>query len=696
MSFRIGALILVGCVTNASPAAIQAIQKTEPPVFGAFVTLVAVPVFVTDKNGKAVAGLKAEDFEVEDGGKRVPIVAFQAVDVDAPATPQELDEHADLPVAMQAEAPRQILLLIDQQFSPKAGLFFSRKAALAYVRDSLAPRDLVAVATSGPSGIRMRTNFTSDHAYVARMIGGTGSTGSIGSDPLGLSGGVPALGGANASADSEFAEQDAAAQLADADIYRHQVRNFLASLLNLVQALSPLRGRKQIVLLSGGFSQSVWDQAPGKDNRAEGEPLFAVMQQIFRAAGEADVVIHAVSLMGIEGPIDLGSPTGQRASRSVDGPPTARSALNEDSGRGTLFTMAKSTGGSFILPSNNYDRALREVDQISRHSYVIAFEAADPGAREGKPRSLKVRVRRGGLSVSHRPTYAPPSPVKATDAAVRAQATEAISKGLSGGALRLHLATLPYRDQDGKTSVHVVLQVDGAALSEAAQGKELAVQVYGYAMREGGALDSLSLNTSFDLARSGDAIRRSGLRVVTVLPVSPGPADLRFFVRTGASGLTGSIQRNVMIPAFTGGQTVLSAPLFTAPIGGRVVVPFQPANRPHIEVPFRLGGEAFVPETSVSLASGWAREVCVFVWRSRTGPTAPLEVTGEIVKSGMSLPLRIEGPPKVVSDPDGFDRYVFTVAPPEAPPGAYSLGLSFRDPSTGLVTRTETGITLRK
>jgi hypothetical protein len=216
-------------------------------------------------------------------------------------------------------------------------------------------------------------------------------------------------------------------------------------------------------------------------------------------------------------------------------------------------------------------------------------------------------------------------------------------------------------------------------------------------MGEGRVLDSLALSTSLDLSKLGTAVKSSGIRVLMAFRASPGVLDLRFFVRAGAPGVSGSIQQNVALPAFVDGGLVLSTPMFTLPPAGKVVVPFQPRNRPQLETPFRLGGEAFVPDASATLTPGRARDACVFVWRARTDATPPLELKGEIERRGEApLPVRIEGAPRVLPDPDGFDRYVVKVVPPSAEAGTYTLRLTFVEPGTGIATRSETGIELER
>jgi hypothetical protein len=132
------------------------------------------------------------------------------------------------------------------------------------------------------------------------------------------------------------------------------------------------------------------------------------------------------------------------------------------------------------------------------------------------------------------------------------------------------------------------------------------------------------------------------------------------------------------------------------PPTGRVAVPVPTRGGLQLEIPFRLGSAAFVPER-VALEPGRARELCVFVRRLRTGLSDPLAVTGKITRPGEApLPLHIDGVPRVVPDADGFDRYVVTIVPPEATPGAYALRMTFRDPGTGLTARSKTQIVLER
>jgi VWFA-related protein len=695
-------VVLSGAFSLALGA--QTPQTRQPPVFGVGVTLVAVPVFVTDKSGKGVGGLTVEDFEVEDGGKRVPVVAFQAIDVDAPVNAEaERAAAAELPLAVQAAAARQFMLLIDSRFSPTKGLYFGKEAAASYVRESLAPEDLVAVATTGAAGLRVHTNFTRDHKYVADVIGDISTGGMPGSDPLGfssngLSGGLGSMvsdpldmgsgmsagAGAGNKADAELEVQDALRAQADARGAQNSALGFLGDLEVLVHRLAPFRGRKQIVLFSGGFAEGLWLYSDGRG------ALLSKMKEIFRDAGRADVVINSVDLNGITEAIDL---TGQASLNEIgrvsDRPQMPPS--RESPGRGTLIALSLNTGGQAIRPGNDFKKAFGEVDRISRHSYVIAFEASEADGGNNRPRRLKVKLRRPGLTVSHRPEYSLATPRLASASDVQGQAREAIAKGLSGGPLRLRLTTLPYRDTAGKPSLNAVLQIGGTALADAAQGKEMAMQVYGYAMAAGRVLDGIAFNTSIDLSKFGTAVRSEGLSIVTAFPASSGDVDLRFFVRAGGSEVTGSIQRNVAVPAFAADERVLSAPMFPLPVGGQVVFPFQPKGRPQIKIPFYVGEDRFLPDAAVILKPGQPRDACVFVWRDREGTTVPFNVTAELVRPGQSpLPVRIQGAPRVVPDSDGFDRYVVSIVPPNAVAGDYALRLTFVEPLTGKTSHTET------
>jgi VWFA-related protein len=661
------ALLLQGA---APPATADTDRARQPPVFEAGVALVAVPVFVTDKDGKAVAGLQARDFEVFDGKQRVEIAAFQAVDVDALREPD-----ARLPVAVQAVMARQFVLLFDLQFSDAFGLFRTRKAAARFVRESLAPTDLVAVAVFGFEGLKFLTNFGTEREPIARAIDSLGMVQAVANaqSTTGGGGAVSGSGGRMAGlADSELSAQ---ARLMGASIggnYSMQVFDFFSSLRELAQTLSPLRGRKQVVLFTGGFST--------------GWPREA--EDTLRAVRESDIVIHTVSTHGIRGPVDVASPTGLDETPG-DHPGGFRGLSYRREARAAL---AGETGGRDIMPTNNFGVALREVDQVSRHYYVLAFNPADPSARPGRPRELRVSVQGRGLTVSHRSAYVVTPPSSVPDAQARLSPAEALAKGLSSDGAGLHLVALPYRAPGGAPSIPAVFHIEPRALPAVGDTGSLRLEVHGYAVADGRVLDSLHFETRADLAKLGASLRRDGLRVVTTFVAAPGPVDVRFAVRAGDTGEIASIRRRVEVPSFGAGDSVLSAPLLTLPLQGRVAFPMRTVNGAALEVPFQLGADRFVADDG-PLRSGQARDVCMFVWPASPGPA--LEVTAEMDGGeGPALPVRLEGAPRVVRDADGFDRYVVTLVPPPAPPGSYRLRLTLRDAATGRLARSEGEVAL--
>jgi VWFA-related protein len=695
-------------IALALPVGAQSPKAQEIPVYGVGVGVVAVPVFVTDRNGKAVPGLTAEDFEVEDQGRKAEVVAFQAVDVGV-ATPA-----AAAGTVVQAAARRQFLLLFDLMFSTPTGLMRAREAAMRFVDDSFAPSDLAAAATFGQTGVQLLVGFTSDRGQLARAISGLGmvETQRL-RDPLGLAYdlGVPREGpGLGAPADARdrrqaemleylrgIAQQQAKAEQA---VYRQRVDGFLTGFEDLSRALGSLQGRKQVILLSSGFDSSVLGGASGQEaqdaSRAvtegrlwdvQSERYFGdsaardALDQLFRTLAASDTVVHSVDVTGLAagGAVDEGAP-GRLAQ-----------------GRDTLAQLASNTGGRFVKDANDLSAGLAEVLDASRYFYVLAFEPSEPGKKLDRLRKLKVRVKRAGLEVSHRRGYVLPDPKREVPlVAGQLQVAETITKGLSGGPIGLKAVALPYRDAKGRVSLPVVLEVDGRALLAAGAPKQLPLEIYGYALDGAGRIrDAFGLTPVLDLAAVKPALQSKGLQVISSFAAPEGTADLRFVVREKASGRAGSLRLTLDVPAFGPGEVVLSPPLAIDDPRSRLVVPAATRARPELDIPLRLGDAPFTAEPAPTLRNGAPRELCVIAWTGGKtyGTQSAYAIEARLVDaSGVARPLPLEGNERVVEDSDGLQRYVLTFLPTGVPAGRYALDVSFKDKASGATSRSQAAV----
>jgi Ca-activated chloride channel family protein len=99
-------------------------QTAAPPVVRSSVNLVSLPVVVTSR-GRPVAGLTADDFEIQEGGVRQRIVTF-----------------AD---ALSDTVPLQLGLMLDKSVSMERDLDAASSAAIRFVGDLPEARDVTFV-----------------------------------------------------------------------------------------------------------------------------------------------------------------------------------------------------------------------------------------------------------------------------------------------------------------------------------------------------------------------------------------------------------------------------------------------------------------------------------------------------------------------------------------------------------------------
>ncbi len=127
------------------------------------VVVVEVPVQVI-KDGEPVRGLTANDFELFEGRKKVPITGFEVLDLEMTGSGQEA--MAAVPVS----ARRHFLMLFDLSNSEPKAIVKARDAAAGVV-STLHPTDLVAVATySALQGPNLVIGFTPDRGQIKTAI----------------------------------------------------------------------------------------------------------------------------------------------------------------------------------------------------------------------------------------------------------------------------------------------------------------------------------------------------------------------------------------------------------------------------------------------------------------------------------------------------------------------------------------------
>jgi VWFA-related protein len=647
-----------------------------------------------------VRGLKAGDFEVWEGRRRLPITGFETLDLTAPSA-------AGKALQVPAAARRHFLFLFDLAFSEPRSVVRARQAA-AGLLDQLNPTDLAAVATySALRGPQLVLGYTADrrqldnalaslglpdlahpidplHLVLQEMLGAASAAGGsrpIASDPL-----------ANATDPGVLQPIEAIVQgveQADRTALKAQVEAFSRSFSDLARQMALVEGRKYLVFLSEGFDSGLIQGTTDRD-RQDAMREQSLAGQVWRVSPEerygmtetsnavermleefrrADCTIQAVDIGGLHAGADQGPP--------------------RVAGRDSLLMMARGTGGDLYERFNDLGVAMSQVLHRTSVTYVLAVEperAPEKGAGSGEYHRLRVELTHPihGARLIHRPGYYPPKAYAAEEPIERLlAAANQVMSGEESDAVATAVLAAPFKAAGEKANVPVLIGVDGRSLLAGPQPPTLPVEVYAYALDEGGAVhDFFTQTVGLDLVKTGSAVRESGVEFVGHLDLLPGDYSLRVLVRNGANGVSGLKVTPLHVPAFGKGEPILLPPVIPATASHGLVVHEEPREgSPPAANPFLLrGDQPFVPAVKPALAAGQEVRLVLFGYNLGAAPwrgEATVIAADQHERPGG--PLAISGFLKGIDG--GPDRAVATLRLPAGlPPGDYELRIALAPP----------------
>jgi len=375
----------------------------EPPPEDSFaeaveVSVVNLDVFVTDKKGQPLNGLKREDFEVYEDGKPVEISNFYA------------ESRTEAPVAAEGKAPAdrpqdqrlRLVVFADDVNTEPQGRTRILERLKDFFRRELAPGDQVMLVRYN-GGLEIRRAFTADLDQVASDLEALLKMSSdlrkyevslehayddiIDAIETNGGWGAPAEGRIRA-----WAEQESAV-----------VRGALAGLDSVVSWLAGVPGRKAILYVSDGLplvpgeDLFLWASARSANyGRGAAGKISALGAYGFNLTDRfRDVTSHA-SRNGIAiYPIEA---YGMRAVRGT----AIQEVMVANRQNGIRF-LAQDTGGQAMLNAADPLAALQLMgDDLASH-YSLGYQPQRSG--DGVEHKLEVKVKVKGAQARHRQWY---------------------------------------------------------------------------------------------------------------------------------------------------------------------------------------------------------------------------------------------------------------------------------------------------
>jgi VWFA-related protein len=568
----VATISLAGLTFALGPAGWAQEQKPEEPApaIRVSVRLVLADAIVTDKDGKVVTGLGAQDFTVLEDGKpqKVTMVSFEQP---AELTRALRGRRGNLPPNVTTSRPEYrvplgapVIVLLDALNTPMKDQSRARLEMLKYLDKQLQPGQQIAVYTLVRS-LRVLQDFTDDPALLKAAVQSFNPSVSMELQIADVNQRLPRLSGALPEL-QRVVRDPALFILRMRDFYDEQanvatderVGITLTAFRGIAQAVAGLPGRKSLIWVSGSFPLATYSRIiqysanPNNDpNRERIENLYEdKLRETDSILTDAQVAVYAVDARGLVGQL-LGGAENQGVSTAgtlVVGAEYGQSlqlasgSLQET--QATMKQVAGDTGGKFFINQNEMDHSVALSVQDGASYYLLGY--APEGKADGKFHKIEVNVNRPGVTVRARHGY---YAVSSGDTAKAAKQREAevgmvMQYGSPGATGVTFDARVMSPAPAARMKVGVDFLVDPSTISteDAGGGKKFAVEfhvaAYGADRKIAGQKD-VAIKPTLKPADFG-SLQQRGLPYHVELELPPGRYLLRLGVADQHSGFVGT------------------------------------------------------------------------------------------------------------------------------------------------------------
>ena len=573
-SYYIGGFLLCGLAALVLQAQVQQSATQSDTVFRATTRMVQVDVVVTDSSGNPVKDLNQNDFTVLEDGKPQKVASFSLQQIGG-STPETRPTPPALPANVttnrpeyQAPAGPPVVLLFDGLNTAVQNQMFVRQEMLRYLAEHFDPHARMAVFALG-NELTVLQDFTSDPKILAQAIQkyrsqtaaaarqggdtemqaatfagpsipsrGTGSSDAGGGPEPSQSRSLANIAGALARFEKEQAGATLEARIAET----------MDALSSLARYLAGFPGRKSVIWFSGSFplNLSLIDPQDFDVYRSYADRI----RQTTNLLTDAHVAIYAVDARGltatsVSDPSDSGRDASGRMKLTVSEEMRANSkeAFSRFSQEDSLIKVAQETGGRVYLNTNDMERAVSNSVQDDSSYYIVGYY---PSRKQwdGKFRTIKIKVNRGGTTVHHRRGYYASDPEnwkKATAGDMKA----ALEKNniVSTGVLFYARAVPAAAQQHGEVKVEFLVDSHTITFETGTENQhycnlEFQVQAFG---SDGKLVRAEVQQAEAPLKEQTYArIQQSGLPMPVSIKLAEGEYTLRLGVRDNRTGLFGT------------------------------------------------------------------------------------------------------------------------------------------------------------